>query len=204
MMFIDVLWIMMFHESLCITLLLFHFVQFLNFSSSISPNPLAAWHGVFKSQVLASDYRSRAGLHALRAKDDTVLLIANVHLQGWGQGWEVEVGSWRHIWQKGVPKVISCSTFLDVASIVTVIWIMNIHESCVWPFQKMKGVFFFFGGGFRGRNDSMKVENDENWLSGAGIHWPQRHAAPSCVQHFVILTGCKRSFKSVQMKLPQL
>lgn len=147
MMFIDVLWIMMFHESLCITLLLFHFVQFLNFSSSISPNPLAAWHGVFKSQVLASDYRSRAGLHALRAKDDTVLLIANVHLQGWGQGWEVEVGSWRHIWQKGVPKVISCSTFLDVASIVTVIWIMNIHESCVWPFQKMKGVFFFFGGG---------------------------------------------------------
>ena len=40
---------------------------------------------------------------------------------------------------------------------------MNIHESCVWPFQKMKGVFFFFfGGGLRGRNDSMKVENDEN------------------------------------------
>ena len=21
------------------------------------------------------------------------------------------------------------------------------HESCVWPFQKMKGVFFFFLGG---------------------------------------------------------
>lgn len=27
------------------------------------------------------------------------------------------------------------------------IWIMNIHESCVWPFQKMKGVFFFLRGG---------------------------------------------------------
>lgn len=147
MMFIDVLWIMMFHESLCITLLLFHFVQFLNFSSSISPNPSAAWRGVFKSQVLASDYRSRAGLHALRAKDDTVLLIANVHLQGWGQGWEVEVGSWRHIWQKGVPKVISCSTFLDVASIVTVIYESWIFMNHVFGHSKKWRVFFFFFGG---------------------------------------------------------
>ena len=88
----------MFHEILCITLLLFHFVS-ICFSISVPPFYQILWRRGMESfspfQVLASDYRSRAGLHALRAKNDTVLLIANVHLQGWAKGdgkWKWEAG----------------------------------------------------------------------------------------------------------------
>lgn len=161
----------MLHENLCITLLLFHFCsvsqfQFL-FTKSFGGSAWSLQVPGLGFGLSFTCWTSCVACEGWHGATDCQRASSRVR-----QGWEVEVGSLRNIWLRS-SKSVFMFHLLDVASIVTVIWIMclAIPKKCV-----------FF----------------------AGIHWPQRRDAPSCVLHFVILTGCKRSFKSAQMNLPQL